>query len=65
MGKQLDGTVEMLKQIQEDGKQNSYVFGSQVTTNNLLSSIAISLAVIADEAVRSNDLIIKMEEKEE
>lgn len=65
MGKQLDATIDMLKEIREEGNTNPYVAGNRVTTNNLLASIAISLAIIADEAVRSNDLIVKMEEKEE
>lgn len=63
MGKQLDATVDMLKEIREEGSKNPYVAGNQVTTNNLLASIAISMAIIADEAVRSNDLIIKMGEE--
>lgn len=67
MGKQLDRTIDLIEEIKKEDKNFTFMglAGTRLTTNNLLSNIAVSLAIIADETIRANDFIMKIEEKEE
>lgn len=66
MGKQLDETIKLINAIREEDKNHAFIglAATQLTTNNLLSNIAVSLAIIADETARGNDLFIDTMEGE-
>lgn len=67
MGKQLDETIKLINAIREEDKEHGFngIAGTLLTTNNLLSNIAVSLAIIADESVKRNDMLIKLEGMDE